>query len=70
MGEREKLELALEDLQEHLYTLSNIKSEAWIYHPSNPDFINPIRLYENLKEDIANIERKIEEIRWRLNSLN
>jgi hypothetical protein len=70
MGEKEKLKHELADMQNHLFALSNLKDEVWGYHPSNPDFINPIKLYENLKQDILDIERKIQEIEWRLNSLN
>jgi len=70
MGEKEKLINELMDLQNQLLALSNIKFEVWAYHPLNPDFTNPIRLYENLKIDIINIERRIQEIEWKLNSLN
>lgn len=70
MGEKEKLKNELIDLQNHLLALSNIKDEVWVYHPSNPDFTNPIKLYENLKHNIKDIERKIEEIEWKINSLN
>jgi hypothetical protein len=70
MGEKEKLENELIDLKNHLFALSDIKDDVWVYHPSNPDFINPIKLYEGLKNDILDVERKIQEIEWKLNSLN
>jgi hypothetical protein len=70
MGEKRKLEDELIDLQNQLFALSNIRDEVWAYHPSNPDFINPIKLYEELKVNISDVERKIKEIEWRLNSLN
>lgn len=70
MGEKEKLKHELMDLQNQLFTLLNIKDEVWSYHPSNPNFINPIKLYEELKSSIIDIERKINEIEWKINSLN
>lgn len=70
MGEKRKLENELIDLQNQLFALSNIRDEVWAYHPSNPGFINPIKLYEELKVNISDVERKIKEIEWRLNSLN
>lgn len=70
MGERQKIEHELIDLQNQLYALVNVKQEVWVYHPSNPDFINPISLYESLKEDITKIERKIDFLERELNSLN
>jgi hypothetical protein len=70
MGEIEKLEHELTDLRNHLFALVSIRDEVWAYHPSNPNFINPIRLYENLNNNILDIERKINEVEFRLNSLN
>ena len=70
MGERQKIEHELIDLQNQLYALANVKQEVWAYHPSNPDFINPISLYESLKGDIEKIERKIDFLERELNSLN
>ena len=70
MGEKEKLNHELIDLQNQLFALSNIRDEVWVYHPSNPDFVNPIKLYEELKNNIVDVERKIKEIEWKINSLN
>jgi hypothetical protein len=70
MGEIQKLQDEIIDLQNKLYALVLVKEEIWMYHPSNPNFINPISLYETLKEDICNIERKINDLEFRINSLN
>lgn len=70
MGEKQKIENELIDLQNQLQALCAIKHEIWVYHPSNPDFINPISLYESLKVDIEKIERKINFLECELNSLN
>ena len=70
MGEKQNIEHELIDLQNQLYALDSIKQEVWSYHPSNPDFINPISLYESLNGDINGIERKINDLKFRLNALN
>jgi hypothetical protein len=70
MGKKEKLKHELIDLQSQLFALTNIKDEVWVYHPLNPGFMNPIKLYEELKNDIINVERKIKELEWKINSLN
>ena len=70
MGEKEKLKHELIDLQNQLFVLINIKDEVQAYHPLNPDFVNPIKLYEGLKNDVINIEHKIKELEWKINSLN
>lgn len=70
MGEIQKLQDEIIDLQNKLYALSLVKEEIWTYHPSNPNFINPISLYENLRKDILDIERKINDLEFKINSLN
>lgn len=70
MGEKQNIENELIDLQNKLYTISIIREQVWAYHPSNPDFLNPISLYENLGIEIGNIERKINSLECKLNSLN
>ena len=55
MDEKQRIEHELIDLQNQLYALAEVKQEVWAYHPSNPDFINPISLYESLKKDIEKI---------------
>ena len=70
MGEKQKIEHELIDLQNQMYALINIKQEVWAYHPANPNFVNPISLYESLKSDLDKIERKIDFLERELNSLN
>jgi len=70
MGEKQNIENELIDLENKLYALVMIKDQIWPYHPANPDFINPITLYENLSKEIDEIERKINSLERRLTSLN
>jgi hypothetical protein len=70
MDEKNKMENEIIDLQNKLYAIAIIKEQVWTYHPANPNFLNPISLYENLSNEIDEIERKIEILECRLNSLN
>ena len=51
---------ALEDktsnLQNNLVSSYTIMDELWKYHPANPDFINVIKAYDEVKKEINNIE--------------
>ena len=70
MGEKQRLQDELIDLQNKYQSLIYIKEEVWAYHPANPDFINPISLYETLKNDIDEVEHKISNLEFKINSLN
>ncbi len=70
MGEKQNIEHEIIDLKNQLVAISYVKEEVWSYHPSNPHFINPISLYESLNLEIENIERKINDLEFKLNSLN
>ena len=70
MGKRQDIENEIIDLENKLYALAIIKEQVWVYHPSNPDFLNPITMYENLSNEIDGIERKINFLECELNSLN
>lgn len=60
----------MEDLKSRYVSLSIILEEIWIYHPSNPDFINPIKAYNNILVDLAKISIEINALEYKINSLN
>jgi len=70
MGEKQHIKNEIIDLESQIQNLLILKEEMWVYHPSNPNFINPIRAYEELKNDINSLERKINLLHVKLNSLN
>lgn len=70
MGIKQVLQEELIDLENQYIYVVNLKEEIWNYHPSNPNFINPITLFEKLKLEIDDIERRINEITFKINSLN
>jgi uncharacterized coiled-coil DUF342 family protein len=50
------LENKMINLQNILVSNYNIMDELWKYHPANPDFINVIKAYDEVKKEIGNIE--------------
>jgi hypothetical protein len=56
------LEDKMVDLQNILVGNYNVLEELWTYHPSNPDFINPIKAYDELKTQISGLEKKLIDI--------
>jgi len=63
MVDLENLENKAIDLQNIIIHEYNILEELWRYHPSNENFINPIKEYEKLKERIGELELKLDEIK-------
>jgi hypothetical protein len=70
MGEIKRLEEELYILNSELTELNSLKSEVWGYHPKNPNFTNPITLFDKIQLDLKVLERRIDEISFKINSLN
>lgn len=64
------LENRILDLKSEYVDLNNILSEIWVYHPSNPNFINPITVYNNIFTKIKSLENRIVILENELSSLN
>ena len=62
MVDLENLENKAINLQNTIIHEYNVLEELWRYHPSNENFINPIKEYEKLKERIGELELKLDEI--------
>lgn len=69
--------MELTDLQDKLVNLQNIlismytvKEEIWKYHPSNEDFINPIKGYDDLLIQIDKLEKQISEVELKISHLS
>ena len=54
-----KLEQKLTDAQNELIGNSLMLDEVWKYHPANSEFVNPIKVYDDLKKSIESLELKI-----------
>jgi hypothetical protein len=70
MGIKDTLEQEIKGLQDKYFGISIVMDQVWTYHPQNPNFVNPIPLYEKLKGDLEVLDRKINELEFQINSLN
>ena len=59
----ENKEINLQNTIMHEY---NILDELWRYHPSNENFINPIKEYEILKKRIGELEMELDKIQTQI----
>ena len=62
MVDLENLENKAIDLQNTIIHEYNVLEELWRYHPSNENFINPIKEHEILKERIGKLEMELGEV--------
>lgn len=70
MGIKDTLEQEIKGLQDKYFGTSILMDQIWTYHPQNPNFVNPISLYEKLKGDLEVLDRRINELELKINSLN
>jgi hypothetical protein len=70
MKNKNELLFQIEELMNELVSTNQIKDELWMYHPSNPNFINPISSYEKVKSVIKDIEDEIDKLKQQLLTLN
>jgi hypothetical protein len=67
--ELQELEDKIIDLQNILKSNCAVLEEMWVYHPANPDFINPIKAYDELKKSIDVIEKEIGDLELKIKTL-
>jgi hypothetical protein len=67
--ETQELEIKVASIQNQLIADYNMLNEFWQYHPANPNFINPIKAYDELKKSINLLEDKIFELENKINHL-
>lgn len=63
------VDMELQDLENEALNIQNqliddceLLDEMWKYHPANPDFINPIKAYDDLKKSIELLENKLNDL--------
>jgi hypothetical protein len=63
------LDMELRDLEDKLVGLQNVlvsnysvMDELWKYHPANPDFINVIKAYDEIKKETRSIETQFADL--------
>lgn len=67
--ELQELEIKVASIQNQLIGDYGMLDEFWQYHPANPDFINPIKAYDDLKKSIENLELKLIDLENKINHL-
>jgi hypothetical protein len=67
--ELQELEIKVASIQNQLVDDYGMLDEFWQYHPANPDFINPIKAYDDLKKLILNLELKLVDLESKINHL-
>lgn len=67
--ELQELEMKVASIQNQLVEDYGMLDEFWQYHPANPDFINPIKAYDDLKKSISQLELKLENLESKINHL-
>ena len=70
MGIKDTLEQEIKGLQDKYFGTSILMDQIWTYHPQNPNFVNPISFYEKLKGELEELDRRINSLELKINSLN
>lgn len=60
------LEDKVVDLQNVLVSNYSIMDELWQYHPANPDFINVIKVYDEVKKQITDMEVQLVDLELKI----
>ena len=61
MSRVDKIENKILELKNEIISLTKIEDELWSYHPNNPDRIDVKDSYQKIKDNIYDLELKIEE---------
>jgi uncharacterized coiled-coil DUF342 family protein len=67
--ELQELEDELANVQNRLINDYEVLDEMWMYHPANPDFINPIKAYDILKKSIVDLEVRLADLELKIKAL-
>jgi uncharacterized coiled-coil DUF342 family protein len=60
------LEDKISNLQNALVSNYSVMDELWKYHPANPDFINVIKAYDEVKKEINTIEVQLADLELKI----
>jgi uncharacterized coiled-coil DUF342 family protein len=67
--ELHQLEQKISNIQNELIGYNIMLDEVWQYHPANPDFLNPIRAYDELKKSILLLEDELDDLGLKIKHL-
>jgi hypothetical protein len=54
------------DLQNVLVSNYSVMDELWKYHPANPDFVNVIKAYDEVKKEIVDMEIQLVDLELKI----
>ena len=67
------VDMELRDLEDKISFIQNalvsnytIMDELWKYHPANPDFVNVIKAYDEVKKEIIKIEVQLTDLELKI----
>jgi uncharacterized coiled-coil DUF342 family protein len=67
------VDMELRDLEDKISFIQNdlvsnytIMDELWKYHPANPDFINVIKAYDEVKKEIIKVEVQLADLELKI----
>jgi uncharacterized coiled-coil DUF342 family protein len=67
--ELDQLGEKISNIQNELIGYNIMLDEVWQYHPANPDFLNPIKAYDELKKSILTLEKELGDLESKINHL-
>lgn len=67
--ELDQLGEKISNIQNELIGYNIMLDEVWQYHPANPDFLNPIKAYDELKKSILILEKELGDLESKINHL-
>jgi uncharacterized coiled-coil DUF342 family protein len=67
--ELHQLEQNISNIQNELIGYHIMLDEVWRYHPANPDFLNPIKAYDELKKSISSLDEKLSDLELKIKHL-
>ena len=73
---RKIMDVKLQYLEDKIFAIQNqllndymVLDQMWSYHPANPDFINPIKAYDDLKKSISELENRLVDLELKIKTL-
>ncbi len=67
------VDMELRDLEDKICNLQNVlvsnysvMDELWKYHPTNPDFVNVIKAYDEVKREIVDMEVQLVDLELKI----
>jgi uncharacterized coiled-coil DUF342 family protein len=67
------VDMELRDLEDKISFIQNalvsnytIMNELWKYHPANPDFVNVIKAYDEVKKEIIKVEVQLTDLELKI----